>query len=331
MLSLTLATLFPSAVRAAPDVVAEPARIILDTDMAGDCDDAGALALLHALADRGEAEILAVVTNGEEFHGASAATVDAINTWYNRGDLPIGTYKGGGTKFRKKSPFAPAIRDEFPHDVSSDEKMSDAVNIYRQSLAAQPDGSVTIVSVGMLSNLADLLKSKPDDSSPLDGFDLVKRKVKQAVIMGGEYPVPERPETNFSRHPEAAKYAVEHWPTPIVFSGFKVGAAIISGGGLKATPRQNPVRRTYELRPFRGRASLDGGKCSYDQTAVLLAVRGVQPFWELVRGRNILNDQGANRWERDSKGPHAYMVNAVDPQRIASEIDRLMSQAPKGR
>ena len=31
--------------------------------MAGDCDDAGALAVLHAFADRGEADILAVITN----------------------------------------------------------------------------------------------------------------------------------------------------------------------------------------------------------------------------------------------------------------------------
>jgi hypothetical protein len=38
-------------------------RIILDTDMSGDCDDAGALALLHALADQGECEILATVVS----------------------------------------------------------------------------------------------------------------------------------------------------------------------------------------------------------------------------------------------------------------------------
>ncbi len=39
----------------------EPVRVILDTDMASDCDDAGALAVLNALADCGEAEIVAVV------------------------------------------------------------------------------------------------------------------------------------------------------------------------------------------------------------------------------------------------------------------------------
>ena len=49
---------------AAVSVQAEsPVPIIFDTDMDNECDDAGALAVLHALADEGEAEILAVVTN----------------------------------------------------------------------------------------------------------------------------------------------------------------------------------------------------------------------------------------------------------------------------
>ena len=45
---LTLAALVLPPLHAA-----EPVKLILDTDMSGDCDDAGALALLHALADRG--------------------------------------------------------------------------------------------------------------------------------------------------------------------------------------------------------------------------------------------------------------------------------------
>ena len=63
----------------APSQAAEPApvRIIFDTDMETDCDDAGALAVLHALADNGECEILATVVSVRD--PWSAATVDAIN------------------------------------------------------------------------------------------------------------------------------------------------------------------------------------------------------------------------------------------------------------
>ena len=37
-----------------------PVKIIFDTDIGWDCDDAGALAMLHRLCDKGEAELLAV-------------------------------------------------------------------------------------------------------------------------------------------------------------------------------------------------------------------------------------------------------------------------------
>jgi hypothetical protein len=39
--------------------------LIFDTDMDTDCDDASALAMLHALADAGEVEILATVVSSK--------------------------------------------------------------------------------------------------------------------------------------------------------------------------------------------------------------------------------------------------------------------------
>jgi inosine-uridine nucleoside N-ribohydrolase len=38
----------------------EPVKIILDTDIGPDCDDAGAIAVLHTLATQGAAEILGI-------------------------------------------------------------------------------------------------------------------------------------------------------------------------------------------------------------------------------------------------------------------------------
>ena len=75
----------------ASPVAEEPVKLILDTDMSGDCDDAGALALLHALADQGECEILATIINRKDLANASAAATSAINTWYGRPEIPIGT------------------------------------------------------------------------------------------------------------------------------------------------------------------------------------------------------------------------------------------------
>jgi len=42
-------------------IAAGPPAVIFDTDIGSDCDDAGALAVLHALADAGELKILGVI------------------------------------------------------------------------------------------------------------------------------------------------------------------------------------------------------------------------------------------------------------------------------
>ena len=67
---------------------ADPVRVIFDTDMITDFDDVGTLACLHALADAGEAEILATVTCTRG--NASVGAVQLINSYYGRGDLPGG-------------------------------------------------------------------------------------------------------------------------------------------------------------------------------------------------------------------------------------------------
>ena len=67
-------------------------KIILDTDFGNDCDDTGALAILHQMAYTGEAEILAVMYPMPDEFGASA--IDAVNTYYGKPNIPVGAYKG---------------------------------------------------------------------------------------------------------------------------------------------------------------------------------------------------------------------------------------------
>ena len=69
-----------------------PVDIIFDTDMSIDVDDVGALCALHALADRGEANLLAAVHNSASPRGVGALAV--LNSWYGRGDIPVGFYGG---------------------------------------------------------------------------------------------------------------------------------------------------------------------------------------------------------------------------------------------
>lgn len=100
----------------------------------------------------------------------------------------------------------------FDSDMASDCDDVGAFAVYRQALAPAPDASVVICSVGALSNLEDLLRSRPDDRSPLSGIELVRAKVKNTVIMGGGFPRTATPETNIKPDPAAAVTVVNDWP-----------------------------------------------------------------------------------------------------------------------
>ena len=88
-------------------------------------------------------------------------------------------------------------------------------------LSSQPDNSVTIVTVGFLTNLSNLLKSQPDNDSPLTGKELVRKKVKSLVSMAGRFP--EGKEFNVYMDSAASIYVFENWPGEIIFTGFEIG------------------------------------------------------------------------------------------------------------
>lgn len=299
---------------------AEPVRVIFDTDMASDWDDVGAAAVLHALADNGEATIVAMGVSSKNAH--AAACLDAINTYYGRGDIPIGALKGPGTG--EKSRYTEAVAKAFPHDLASTAAAPDAVEVYRKALAAQPDGSVVFITVGYLTNARDLLQSKPDGYSPLSGADLVKKKVNRWVCMGLD--IPKGREWNIHRDAPAAIAAVRDWPTPITFSGFEIGREIMTGGRLRDMPPGSPIWLVYE--------KCDGRKNheSWDQTAVLVAVRGPADLWDIHTGGNaeILAD-GSNQWRDAPDRGQAYLVKKKSPAEVAAVIEALMLQPPKHR
>ncbi len=327
-LGIYIAALFISALHA------DPVKVIFDTDMANDCDDAGALAVLNALADLGEAQILAVVTNRKCPGNASAAAADAINTWYGRPDIPIGTDKDGAkTRGAKPSSYTGVLRDEFPHDAKPDDQMPAALSVYRKTLAEQPDGSVRICSVGALSNLEDLLRSIPDEHSPLTGVELLRAKVKTTFIMGGGFPRTNRPETNIKLDPASAVTVTNEWPTPIVWQGYEVGAAMDNGVELQSAPQENPVRRAYELRRFHEFSSLEVGKPNHDLATVLLAVRGIQEeYWLPVdKGRVVVDSEGATRWETSWARRHQYVRIKGHPSKLEKILGDLLASPPKSR
>ena len=111
-----------------------PVPFILDTDLGPDCDDAGAAAVLNALATRGEARILGAVCNTTSEWCAPA--LQAIFVWYRRDDVPIGTLKGpgnpGGSAEWYGESFNRYIAEHSPNRLHSGRNAPDAVTVYRR-------------------------------------------------------------------------------------------------------------------------------------------------------------------------------------------------------
>ncbi len=302
---------------------AEPVRVILDTGIGAGVDDLGALAVLHALADAGEAEVLAVMVSAGG-DAAAGAAVDAINTYYGRPDLPIGVVAGPAPSEPPR--YTAELAAGFPNDLVD---APAAVDLYRQVLSGQPDGSVTIVSVGFLTNLADLLASPGDDTSPSTGVRLVESKVARLVAMGGAYPestaLLDSPEFNFARDAPAAQSVVDDWPTPMVFSGFEVGNSVLTGAVLQTdTPVQDPVREGYRL------WGVDGNQGSFDLTAVLAAIRGTADgSFEVCTGRNRVGVDGATSWEHREGARQGYLRTVTPTEQIADVLDDLLITPPR--
>ncbi|MFV1968987.1 MAG: sulfatase-like hydrolase/transferase, partial [Pirellulaceae bacterium] len=178
-----------------------PIRLIFDTDIESDFDDVGTVAMLHALADNGEVEILAMGVSATS--PLCAPCLDVLNTYYDRPDIPIGVLKGKGAK-QWPSPYNETLVKEFPHDLQSLEQAPDAALLYRKVLASQPDQSVVMVTVGFVTNFKNLLKTSGDEHSKLDGRALVAKKVRAWVCMGGA--IPEGPEHNLVQDASSAAY-----------------------------------------------------------------------------------------------------------------------------
>lgn len=282
--------------------------IIFDADMDSDCDDVAALGVLHALADRGEAEILATLSSST--NPDTPRCMDAVNTFYKRPDLPVGTSKKGPGR---KSKYAKGVADAFPHDLK---EVPDAVELYRAILGRRSD--VVIVTVGYMTNLAELLRREPA---------LVKN-VKLWVCMGGNFiGQPAKDDlklgnVNFTTDKESALHAISRWPGPILFAGREVcsvPSGVKVGARFKELPEKHPVRLAYAL--YFGGEPKD--RHVADLVAVLAAVRGLGERWGVkADGRMDLKPDLTFEWREG--GPQSYLLKKAPDRDVEKELEALL-------
>lgn len=299
-------------------------KIIFDTDLGPDYDDVGALAFLHAMADSGKVEILATIASNK--HELVAPAVEVINTYFGRPELPIGAPKTEGVSLGSTQHWADSIVAKYPHTIKSTNDAGDAVDIYRKILNSQSDSSVTIVTVGFLTNLNNLLKSQPDNISPLSGKDLVSKKVNRLVSMAGRFP--EGKEFNVFKDSTASINVYENWPGEVIFTGFEIGWEIRTGLRLIKSPMQNsPVKDVFRISiPLAAEDSL--GRMSWDETAVLIGVYGTKGFFDTVSGKIIVNPDGSNTWKNDPDGKQFYVKQKMPVAQMSIFIEDRMMHIP---
>jgi inosine-uridine nucleoside N-ribohydrolase len=303
----------------------KPVRIILDTDIGPDFDDVGAFAVLHALADKGEAKILATVASNR--YPQIAEVIDVLNTYFNRPDIPIGVPKGPSVELTASQGWVKEIVANYPHKITSNKQVPDPVEVYRKVLSRQPDHSITIASTGFFTNLANLLESGSDQYSELTGRELVRKKVKKLVSMGGKFP--SGAEFNVYNDIPSANYVFKNWPPPIIFLGFKVGLQIKTGLPLihNSKIRNDPVKDVFKTEIPKIPADTNGHP-SWDETTVLTAVRGTSPYFKKISGHiNTVNAERKVSWDSTRSGQY-YLVLVKPASCIEKVLNTLMQHQP---
>lgn len=299
--------------------------IIFDTDMGNDVDDALALAMLHSLESRGEIRLLAVTVTKDNIKAVQFCEI--LNRFYGRPEIPIGLVKNGVTPEDNPMISVPVERRNqtgayvYPRKIQARRDVPDAVKVLRETLEKQPDGSVIIVQVGFSTNLARLLDQP-------GARDLILRKVRVLSAMAGAFPG--QPEYNIKMDVPSAKKLFGEWPTPIVASGFEIGAALeYPASSIERDfgyVEWHPVAdsyRAYKTMPY--------DRPTWDLTSVLYAARPDGGYFRLSDPGTIrVLDSGVTEFSNPAARQHRYLI--LDPaqnKRILDIFIELASQKPR--
>lgn len=325
ILSILLYTILCCPIGVFAQKHAKPVNIIFDSDIGPDYDDVGAITILHALADNDEARILATMASNK--YEGIAAVLNVFNTYFNRPYIPIGVPNGNAVNIRDGQHWTDTLLAKYPHKIKTNADAEDAVMLYRKILAGQPDHSITIVTIGFLTNISNLLNTAPDQFSALDGKQLIQKKVKLLVSMAGKFPAGY--EFNVDKDITASNNVFQNIGVPVIFSGFEIGEKIKTGLPLinNQSIINSPVKDVFSISIPRSSGDL-AGRMSWDETAVLVAIKGYSPYYDLRKGKiGEISTNGKNTWDDNGTG-QAYLVEAMDYKKVQNLINELITHQP---
>ena len=291
--------------------------IIMDTDMGVDSDDAVALALLMTLQRKGEV-CLRAVTASSAREGASAC-VKAIMRYYGA-EAPLAQMKLPGLPCDRVNNYARAVMKRY----GCFDTRETPVPLLRK-IMSQRKGLI-LLATGPLTNIAELLKSPPDDISPLDGINLVKASVAGMYSMAGCFDGGS-PEWNVLQDIPSAQYVARHCPVPAVFVPFEVGFRVLTGLPLREVP-DHPVwyaMKCFAVNEFGVSFTDDDvARDSWDPITALLAAGRGNDLFSYERGMVRIEDDGMSVLMHDERGKHMIVRPKAGRAEVQRAIDELL-------
>ena len=287
--------------------------IIFDTDIGSSADDLFALEMLYRYEDEGRCRLLGVMVDRE--NERNAAFADVMNTYFGHGDVPIGLIRDGIKEPKIWIDYAHVADTKdgdgqpmFGRSIADYSALPDGWRLYRRLLAAQPNHSVSIVSVGFVTCLAQLLQSAPDSYSSLSGVELVRQKVKCIYLQGGVFGEAEEPDFNFAQGLTFAKTFFQKWPQEVdmVFSPMEAGQDV------EYTPEQviadvswtdaHPIKQVYM------QCDCNTGQRMWDVMPVIQAVEDDELFTLSERGTVSLTPKAETLFTPSATGNCRYQM-----------------------
>lgn len=289
-------------------------KIILDTDIGGDCDDMGALAIIHNACKAGKIELKGITLSTNNPY--SAACADAVNRYYQN-IVPIGQTKSmipGDKGVDYEEFYGKYIAERYKNAYFPSKKIpKDSITILRRILSENEGGKITICSIGFCTNLADLIESKGDKYSSLEGKELIESSVEKIIMMGCYFP-----DENVPKMECGGKYVSAEWnikadiksaqklfslsPVPIVICPFSVGYKMMTGGELVKREKGNPVAVAYMFYS-------QGERDSWDPATVYYGIYEDEECFSLTdKGKVQIDDEGVSTFSFSLNGNCQIMI-----------------------
>ena len=289
--------------------------VIFDTDIGSSADDLFALEMLYRYDEQQLCQLLGVVVDREGETNADFA--DVMNTYFGHPDVPIGLVQDGIKNPKVWIDYAHVAymteADDttpmFLRTIDQNEMRPDGYKLYRRLLAQQPDHSVSIVSTGFVTCLAQLLQSEADEYSALSGVELVHQKVKCIYLQGGVFGDAEESDFNFAQGITFAQAFFDLWPKDVdmVFSPMEVGQTV------EYTPEQviadvswtdrHPIKQVYMT------CDCTTGQRMWDPMCVIQAVEGDSLFSLSKRGTISITPQAHTIFTPSATGNVRYQLS----------------------